>query len=433
MRPLTAVLLGAGARGRLAYAPYAVKYPHELRFVAVAEPVEERRIAFVREHGIAPEGVFSDWMEVLERPRMADIALICTQDRMHRDPTIKALELGYHVLLEKPMSPEPEECIRMQEAAEKHNRLLSVCHVLRYTPYWQGMKAVLDRGDIGAIVSVQLNENVGFYHYAHSFVRGNWRSSTESSPMILAKSCHDMDLLSWLFGRECIRVSSFGGLSHFHPGEAPEGAPGRCLDGCPAEADCSYHAPRFYLSGDRYWAGLFTEDTSEEGILEALKAGPYGRCVYRSDNDVVDHQAVILEFDDGSTALFSMCGFTHDVSRSIQIMGTKGEIRGCMEENRFTVHEFRTGSKTEYRNGASEVGHGGGDDGIMRSFLREVRSFGGKQGLTSPEASVRGHLMAFAAEESRRNGGRPVNLRDFRSRYAGDKVRNEHLKEESNP
>ena len=418
MKPITAVLLGAGARGRYAYAPYALEHAEELTFVAVAEPHKARREAFARQYGIADEYVFESWEDLMAQGRLADVMFICTQDRMHYAPTLRALEQGYHVLLEKPMSPDPQECLAMEHAAAKHNRLLTICHVLRYTPFWSAMKRVIEERAVGDIVSIQLNENVGYYHIAHSFVRGNWRHAGESSPMILAKSCHDMDLLSWLMEQPCERVSSFGSLLHFRAEHAPEGAPERCTDGCPAEAACPYSAPRFYLAdreGD--WVRTITEDITPEGVMKALREGPYGRCVYRCDNDVVDHQVVAMEFRSGTTAMFSMCGFTHDCSRSIQVMGTHGEIRGYMEHNRLTVHRFAAGEAEEIRVDVAAKGHGGGDAGIVSDFLRQVASGDASSSKTSAAASVQGHLMAFAAEESRLQGGKPIALEELRERY----------------
>lgn len=414
MGPLTAILIGAGARGAGSYAPYALDYPHEVTFIAVAEANPERRDKFAREHGIPPERCFDSWERLLEQPRLADIALICTQDRMHYEPTIKALNAKYHVLLEKPMSPDPVECIEMERAAKANDRLLTICHVLRYTPFWSAIKRLLLEGRVGDVMSIQLNENVGYWHMAHSFVRGNWRRSDTSSPMILAKSCHDMDVLAWLMDQPCRRVSSFGSLQHFHAGRAPEGSTDYCVDGCAVESTCPYSAPRFYLGEGMAWARHFTEDLSRESIAESLKTSNYGRCVYRCDNNVVDHQVVNMEFANGATAMFSMSGFTRHQERRIQIMGTMGEIRG--EEDRITVMDFRTHEEAEIKIPVQTSGHGGGDSGIMRSFLREVRGYTGGESLTSAHASVRSHLMAFAAEESRLNGGKSIELDAFYQR-----------------
>ncbi|CAM4007584.1 Gfo/Idh/MocA family oxidoreductase [Paenibacillus alkaliterrae] len=418
MKKLTAILIGAGDRGFRAYAPYAIHNPHEFDIIAVAEPNEERRKAFAEAHNISPERCYPSWEAAMAEQRLADIAMICTQDRMHYHPTLKALELGYHVMLEKPMSPNPKECAHMEMAATKYGRLLTICHVLRYTAFWSSIKKVINEGKIGQIVSIQLNENVGNLHMSHSFVRGNWNNSDESSPMILAKSCHDMDILSYVMDEPCLRVSSFGSLMHFNERNAPEGAPLRCLDGCPAAENCQYYAPRYYLGEGMGWARKFTEDTSREGILEALQTTPYGKCVYRSDNNVVDHQVVNMEFASGATAMFSMCGFTHDNTRIVQIMGTKGDIRGNMEEDSFILNEFLTKEKTEFHVSAPSGGHGGGDAGIVRKFLKEVCEFEGDaiQASASAAASVRGHLMAFAAEESRMNNGMSIDIEAYYKR-----------------
>lgn len=416
MRPLTAILIGAGARGARCYAPYALDYPHELKFVAVAEANPERLTQFGEDHQIPSEHRYASWEQLLNQPRMADIAVICTQDRMHYEPTIKALNHKYHVLLEKPMSPDPQECIEMERAAEENDRLLSICHVLRYTPFWSAIKRLLNEGRIGKTVSIQLNENVGYWHIAHSFVRGSWNNSGKSSPMILAKSCHDMDVLSWLMDEPCERVSSFGSLMYFHSGNAPEGATDYCISGCPAEAECPYSAPRFYLGEGKEWARHFTTDLSKGTISKQLETSPYGRCVFKSDNNVVDHQVVNMEFKSGATAMFSMSGFTRHQERRIQIMGTHGEIRG--ENGKITLMNFLTHENTVIEIPEQESGHDGGDTGIMRSFLKQVRNSGAGENLTSASASVRSHLMAFAAEESRLQQGKPVVLNEYYSSLA---------------
>ncbi|MDF2961964.1 MAG: gfo/Idh/MocA family oxidoreductase [Paenibacillus sp.] len=418
MKQLTAILIGAGARGARSYAPYALDYPHELKFVAVAEKDAGRRQEFAQNHSIADGHCYESWEDLLQQPRLADIAVICTQDRMHYEPTLQALERKYHVMLEKPMSPNPVECIKMEEAAKQNDRLLTICHVLRYTPLWSAIKKVISDGHIGQIASLQLNENVGYWHMAHSFVRGNWRNSDTSSPMILAKSCHDMDVISWLMDQPCTRVSSYGSLMHFHSGNAPEGAPAYCIDGCPAEAECPYYAPRFYLGEGKSWAKHFTQELTRENIIQGLKETDYGRCVYQCDNNVVDHQVVNMEFANGATAMFSMSGFTRHVERRIQIMGTKGELRG--EDNRLVWMDFLTHEEHEIRIPEQTGGHGGGDSGIVKSFLREVRQYNGEESLTSASASVRSHLLAFAAEESRLNNGKSIDIDHYYQKLLED-------------
>jgi predicted dehydrogenase len=398
--------LGAGQRGADSYGRYVLDHAVEAAVVAVAEPDPERRERFRRDHGIDPGLAFADWRDLLAQPRLADGLLVCTQDRAHFEPTMAALAAGYHVLLEKPMAPDPAQCLSLAAAAEAQRRILLVCHVLRYTSFFTAIRRLLDEGRIGRLVSIQHNENVAFWHYAHSYVRGNWRRSDLSSPMILAKSCHDMDILRWLAGAACVYVASFGSLTHFRPENAPLGAPERCLDGCPVAETCPYEATRFYLSGGTGWpASVISVDQSREALFAALREGPYGRCVYRCDNDVVDHQVVNLEFANGVTAAFTMSAFTDDVSRTIKLMGTEGEIRGVVDRDRseLEVRSFVTRTHETLRLDVEggRQGHGGGDAGVMRAFLKLVGQGRWEDVPTSAAASVESHLMAFAAEASR--------------------------------
>lgn len=406
MRKITLALLGAGQRGADCYGAYALAFPYEAQFVAVAEPDRERRARFKQAHQLTEEQCFSDWRDLLARPKLADAVLVCTQDRMHFAPVMAAIEAGYHILVEKPLSPDPAECRQMGEAASRLDRVFLVGHVLRYTSFFSTIKQLLEQERIGQLISIQHNENVAFWHYAHSFVRGNWRNSSASSPMILAKSCHDMDILLWLAGADCMHISSFGSLTHFTPHNAPQGAPARCLDGCPAAHTCPYYAPRCYPNGSTGWpTSVISNDLSTEGLLKALREGPYGRCVYHCDNNVVDHQVVSLEFANNVTAVFTMCAFTDDVYRTIKLMGTKGEIHGIISDHKCEVKIFdflnRTCTTITLPPGSEAEGHGGGDFGLMRHFIQLIRSDGQQIGLTSAAISVQSHLMAFAAEQSR--------------------------------
>ncbi|RED61901.1 Gfo/Idh/MocA family protein [Cohnella phaseoli] len=414
MKKITVALIGAGQRG-FNYAEYALQNPYEMQIAAVAEPTAARREAFRERHRLPEDRVFAHWDELFAGPKLADAVMICTQDQQHFEPTMKALEAGYHVLLEKPMSSSPEECLAMGDMAARMNRVFSICHVLRYTNFFSTIKGLLDQGKIGKLMSITHNENVGYWHQAHSFVRGNWRRKDESSPMILAKSCHDLDILLWLAGADCTRVSSFGSLAHFTSENAPEGAPLRCLDGCPASEECLYYAPKLYLTDNTDWpTSAISDDISYEARYKALQEGPYGRCVYRCDNDVVDHQVVNLEFDNAVTVAFTMSAFTREISRTIKLMGTKGEIRGAMEKNEIEILHFGSG-KTErivFEDRGGHVGHGGGDWGLMRDFLRLVQADGGQQGLTSADRSVQSHMIAFAAEQSR-VAGKTLELAEF--------------------
>lgn len=416
LRTLTAVLLGAGSRGRYIYGPYAEKFPNELKFVAVAEPDDERRQRFAEIHQIAEEHVYHSWEQAFEQGKIADVMIICTLDRMHYIPTMKALELGYHVMLEKPMSPNVRECIELEQASLKHMRLLVVTHVLRYSPFWSGIKKCIEDGELGAIGTIQLTENVGYHHMVHSYVRGNWRNSEETSPMILAKSCHDLDLVSWLMDEPCTAVSSFGSLLHFKAENAPEGATDRCIDGCEAERECAFSAIKMYLEQPAdHWARYMTHDLSQEGIIRALKEGPFGRCVYRCDNNVVDHQVVNMEFASGANANFIMSGLTQSGTRRVQIMGTQGEIIGDMDKGSFTLYRYATGEEIEIKCSVQGDGHGGGDERMVSSFLKNVHKFdrNPSQGLTSATASLQSHLIAFASERSRLQQGRSIKLTEM--------------------
>lgn len=421
MKKVTLAVIGAGQRG-VNYGSYASRYPHEVQIVAVADPNARRRERFQSLHGIADTHCFASWEDLLARPGLADAVLICTQDVMHFEPAMRALQAGYHVLLEKPMSPRPEECIKMGAYAAETDRIFAICHVLRYTNFFATLKQLLDEGSIGRLVSIQHNENVAFWHYAHSYVRGNWRNTAASSPMILAKSCHDMDILLWLAGAECRSISSFGSLTHFKSENAPEGAPLRCLDGCPAADTCPFYAPRVYLTGETGWpASTISDDVSREALTKALEEGPYGRCVYHCDNDVVDHQVVNIEFANQVTAAFTMCAFTNDVSRTLKLMGTGGEIRGIVdrEKSEIEVVEFstQTRKRINLQSEGGAQGHGGGDFGIVRNFVRLIQDERQQQSLTSAALSVQSHLMAFAAEESRLTKG-VIELAEFAQRLS---------------
>lgn len=398
MKPITAVVLGAGNRGAT-YAGYAKEFPEALQVVAVAEPRADRRDLLADALGVDKR--FGSWQELLAQPRMADCAFICTLDDDHTEPTIKAMELGYHVLLEKPMSNNEEECRRIVETSQRTGRALAVCHVLRYTPFYMTLKSLIDRGEIGEVTTINQIENVGYWHQAHSFVRGNWRSTAETSPMLLQKSCHDMDILLWLMGKDCKRVQSFGSLRHFTPENAPEGAPERCLDGCPQAECCPYYAPRLYMDMSRTgWpVDVITTDLSEAGRRKALEEGPYGRCVYRCDNDVVDRQVVNLEFEGGAVATFTMTAFSADFSRQLKIFGTAGQITADMGTGRIVLHRFGEEKKTIPVDAASS-GHGGGDYGILGDFLHILRH--GGESRTSAKISLQSHLICFAAERSRK-------------------------------
>jgi predicted dehydrogenase len=406
-RPLTAIVCGAGNRGNV-YASYAAKYPDELRMVGVAEPIRLRNDRFAAKYGVADEHRFDTWERIFDRPKFADAVFITTPDHLHYGPAMAALGMGYDLILEKPIAQTWKECADILDLAVKKDRIVAVCHVLRYAPYFRKMKEVAGSGAIGRLISVQHMEPVEHIHMSHSFVRGNWRRTAESNFMLLAKSCHDMDLLRWIIDKPCTKAASFGSLAWFRPENAPAGSTPRCTDGCAAEPECPYSALKIYYK-NRTWLHHF--DLPAEGdkgptIMENLKNGPYGRCVYRCDNDVVDHQTVMLEFGDGITVTFNMEAHTSYAGRRTRIMGSMGDIVG--DEDDLYVANFRTGETARWNtseNSSIVSGHGGGDHGLVHDFIQASSQHNPALLTSSISASMESHLMAFRAEESRLGGG----------------------------
>ena len=413
--PIELALLGAGHRGYHAYGPYAIHNPHLARWVAVAEPDPKRRERFASEHGIPPERCFASWEELFARPQLAEALVNCTMDRTHVPSTLAALEAGYHVLLEKPMAVTPIDCVRLVQASERAGRMLQICHVLRYTAFWGTLHDILDSGRLGRVITVDHRENVAYWHQAHSFVRGNWCNEGASAPMILAKCCHDMDILYWNLGAPVRRLSAFGGLSHFRRDQAPPGAPERCTDGCPSQDTCPYYAPRLYLRPDTGWpVNVISMDLSMGGRLKALREGPYGRCVYHCDNDVVDHHVVTMEFEGDATLTFTMQGHSHDNVRTMRYDGTRATLRASEGAHEIVIYDHLTGNREVVTPAAVQGGHGGGDTGVMNAFVAALRGLGPTP-LTNARASLESHLMAFAAEEARLEG-KVIDMPAYRTR-----------------
>ena len=390
-----------------------------MKIVAVADILPDRVERAAKKYNVPADRCFASAEEMFEQEKLADAAFICTMDQDHYREAKAALLKGYDLLLEKPVSPSMDECRELAALAEKLGRKVIVGHVLRYTPFYRRLKAVLDEGTIGEVVSVQAIEKVCYWHQAHSFVRGNWRNSGTSSAMILQKCCHDMDILLWLTGKRCKTVSSFGSLTWFKPENAPEGATERCLD-CPHKDDCLYSAPKFYLgrydAGERDWPlNVLCQEPTREGLEEALRVGPYGRCVYHCDNNVVDHQIVNMQFAGGVTASLTMCAFTQEMTRELKVMGTLGEINGDMEKNRIVVRRFGEEPETiDVTKLATDLsGHGGGENRMLRDLFALVRGDTETCALTSVEQSVQSHIMAFASERSRVEDGRVVPLEEI--------------------
>ena len=405
-KPVTVMIIGAGGRGRT-YANYANKFPKSMKVVAVSDLNTYRRNNMAKKHGIAAENQFGHYNEALSRPKLADAVVIATPDNLHYEPCMKALELGYDVLLEKPVAPTEKECRAILKQAHKYNRIVAVCHVLRYAPYFVDLKKVLDSGAIGDVVSVQHMEPIQYAHMAHSYVRGNWPLADKTTPIILAKSCHDLDILRWLIGKPCETIAAEGSLHLFRPENAPKGAPERCTDGCPHEAECPYSAIDIYVRRKRHLNAFDIPRRDPELILDKLKTTNFGRCVFRCNNDQCDHYVAIMKFEGGITASFTMDAFTPWGGRRTRIMGTKGFIEGDMKT--FKFYDFRSRHTSVWDQKVSEIaeykdsGHGGGDHLLVRDFLRAVAAQDEKLLSSTIDVSIESHVMGFMAEKSRKS------------------------------
>jgi predicted dehydrogenase len=450
--PIEAVLIGAGQRGAKDYGPYALRHPEALRFVAVAEPHQDRRLQFAQEHQIPPEEQFTSWEELMERSQLGQAALICTQDQMHTQPALAALGKGYHVLLEKPMATTEEECRLLVATAQRLERQLHICHVLRYTKHFQMLRDLVHSGILGQIIHVSHKENVSWWHMAHSYVRGNWAVESESCPMILAKCCHDFDILLWILEKRCLQLSSIGSLIHFRQENAPAGAPERCMDGCPASDTCPYYAPFIYLdllplwrtiesssSGPSKWAikaqlrfpwllgavstfipvlrqindyrgwprSVLALDPTQENLVKSLQTGPYGRCVYQCGNDVVDHQVVMMEFEGGSSVTLTMHGHSHIEGRTTKIEGSRASLDASFSlgGSWIRIADHRAGKNTHFNTSTPiSSSHSGGDEGLLDAFITSLQEGKIESTMRITKQALESHLLAFAAEEARKFG-----------------------------
>jgi predicted dehydrogenase len=425
----TVSILGCGSRGHYTYGKCMVdNFPDKFKIVSVCDN-EQTKIDMAKSAwGIADENCFLDWEEFFAEKR-SDALVIATQDRDHVKMCIKALELGYDILLEKPISPVEEELYKLLEAYNKYNKKVVVCHVLRYAPAFLKIKEMLDSGEIGKIVCIDWLEQVAYWHQAHSFVRGAWRNDEETSPMIMAKCCHDLDLLQFYAESKCKTVYSMGDLSFFHKGNQPEGAASRCAD-CKYIHDCVYSAERLYIEKRRKdfdWVKDkpdvneyerqqgwpfnvvdLSRPMSEESLRKAYENNQYGRCVFECDNNVVDHQTVAMQFENGIKANLTMTAFTALPGRKMTFHGTLGEIE--MDEENDYIRLSRYGKGTQFfsikeilRVAINDTfGHGGGDLMLVRDFYDALA--GNDKLATTLEKSIESHLMALAAEKSRRTG-----------------------------
>lgn len=407
---VTVAIVGCGSRGS-AYAKYCAQYPKQIEVVAVADPIEERRNKLGDMFNLPKEKRYYAYETLLPQGLLADVMFICTPDDKHYVPCMKALELGYHVLLEKPAAQTEKECRDILAQSKKYNRIVGLCHVLRYAPYFIAMREVLRKREIGDIVSVQHMEPIQYAHMAHSYVRGNWHDSKATTPIILAKSCHDLDILRWLVDKPCKSISAEGSLYLFRKENAPEGAPERCTDGCPHESTCPYSAIDIYKRKKKHLYVFDLKDRKDEdAIMEKLRTTDYGRCVYHCDNDQPDHYVANMVFEGGVTSSFTMDAFTPHGGRRTRIMGTKGFIDG--DSKQFTITDFRTGAMKKWNVPVKELadfagaGHGGGDFGVVRDVIEAVAHLDPLRLTSTIDASIESHIMGFCAEKSRKSGKR---------------------------
>jgi len=406
--PLRVAVLGAGNRGADVYAELISRRPNLARVAAFADAEPARLDTVGRRFDLDSEALFADPHELLARTPDLDAVVVATPDRAHVRPAVDALERGLDVLLEKPIAPDAAGVRAVDEAARAAPGTVTVAHVLRYTPFFRTLKELLDGGRIGALVALQHTEDVGYYHFAHSYVRGNWRREATSSPMLLAKACHDLDIVRWLVGSSCTALTSTGGLAHFRRENAPEGSTEHCLDGCSVERTCPYSAARIYLeryAGSAGWPNSVVAPGGDpQAVRRALLSGPYGRCVYRCDNDVADHQLVQLEFANGVAVSLIVQAFSGEITRTLHAMGTHGEITGDLARGEITLEDFASGRRERYQVGG-DGNHAGGDAALVADFLDRLRRRrSGEAAGEAPSAlaaSIESHLLAFAAERSR--------------------------------
>jgi predicted dehydrogenase len=410
-------VLGAGGRG-FELARQAARHAPFAEVLAVAEPRKEARETFVKEFNLAAGAVFESWQDFFKNPPQVEAVIIATMDREHLQPAILSLERGWHVLLEKPMAPSWEDCMAIEAAQRRGKASMVICHSLRYHQAFQKAREIAQSGKLGSLMSMDLLEQVGYWHFAHSFVRGNWRREDESAFVLLAKSCHDMDYLSWLAGRACLRVSSFGERSHFRSENAPAGATKRCAEGCPVK-DCAYDARKIYSRENQGWSFVahratvlgISEDETRQRLLQDAQ---FGRCVYHSDNDVADHQGVLLEFEGGLVATFTLTAFTQDCARRLRVQGTEGEMEMWEEGGgqRLKWRRFDDKEGTEVLLEREEGSHSGADARLVSAWVQSLKTGDRSLLLSDAQASLASHRIAFAAEASRKEG-RMISVQDY--------------------
>jgi len=423
--PVLVAAVSAGNRSRV-YSGFALKNPEQMRVVAVAEPNVIRREAFAEKYGIPPEMRFASFQELATRPRLAHAVINGTDDSLHHASTMALIETGYHMLLEKPIARSEHEIRAMIEIARRKKRLIMICHVLRYTAFYGKIKEMVSSGELGKIIATHLSENVSYHHMATGFVRGRWNTAAASNPMLMSKCCHDLDIIAWIMSpMRPARIASFGSLFQFKPENAPPGSAARCLSGCQIESTCHFSARSQYVVQGFGWGYPFETlrpgaNLNDDEKIEALKRedNRYGRCVWHSDNDVVDHQTTMMQYPNGATVSLNMLGSTCRPTRTILVLGTRGELEGDFERGLITVRKPDVKRGPGYTEetfdvktagGGGHGGHGGGDSGIISDFISVIKGDRGSKALTSIEESAVSHFMGFTADIAMREN-RVVNM-----------------------
>lgn len=420
---VTVSIIGLGGRGGEAYGRYLVEQKEKFQITNVCDINPVRLQKYGDLFGVDAQNRFDD-EDAFFAEKRSDVLFVTTQDQLHIRMAKRALNLGYDLVLEKPISDKAEELRELSELAHKTGRKIMVCHVLRYTVMMRKLKEVLNSGAIGRLISIDHTENVVFWHEAHSYVRGNWRNRGQATPMIMAKCCHDLDLIQDFVGSECHSVASMGSLAYFKAENKPQGAADRCIN-CPYIDSCVYSAKKVYIDmwkdagkpANRFPFSLVSDayPTTEEALYKAIETNMYGRCVFACDNDVVDNQTVIMQFENGVTATLKMEAFVKDGGRDIRFFGTEGELDLREGEDTITLKKY-FGENTVWK--ISELtddleGHGGGDHRMIDE-LYEIMTGETPNVTTSIDKSIESHYMALAAEESRLNGGKLVELAKYR-------------------
>jgi predicted dehydrogenase len=398
--PKDIAIIGLGARGQ-GFADLIGQNPYFGRLTAIAEPRDDVRRRIAEKFASPSDRVFASWEEFCARPKMCDGVVVATQDRLHAPVAIACLDKGYDLLLEKPMGVSLDECRAIEAAHRRSGRIAALYLPLRYHKAYRKLKEMVAAGAVGRVITVDHLEPIEIQHQAHSYVRGAWGNESRTSFLLMSNGCHDLDYMCYLIDRPVKRVSSFGSLTYFRREHAPAGSTDRCTDGCPLEPSCTYSALKIYLNGG--WKSVHAgvdPSAPMEQKLAALHKSPMSRCVWKCDNDVVDHQVVNLEFADDITATFTLTAFSQRGGREIRVHGTLGEIR--FNEGGIELRTFGDNNVSSIR-----IGHEVGADAdlcVMREWLIALNTRDESRLVTSAQASLQSHTVVFAAERARREG-----------------------------